>query len=294
VDGFLLLDKPKGLTSNSVLQKVKHLYHAKKAGHTGTLDPLATGMLPLCFGEATKFSQYVLEADKSYEVTGLLGTKTDTADALGNVISQVDSFAVSQDHLMRVLPEFTGSQLQTPSMYSALKHQGKPLYHYARAGVEVPRKVRNITIHSLELLGFDGKNFTLRVHCSKGTYIRNLVEDIGEKLGVFAHVVELRRLYTAGFANFPMVSLEILTAMSPEERYKYLLPVDTAVLHLPHYTLTKEQTTSLRYGQEINLNSTSPVEGLVRVYQQENDFIGLAEITTTGVLIAKRLLSRLH
>ena len=187
VNGMLLLNKSKDFSSNQALQAVKRLYGARKAGHTGSLDPLATGMLPICFGEATKFSQYQLTADKCYRVTGLLGIETDTADATGKVTQIKDTFEIEQDMLLQVLQEFQGTITQVPSIYSALKYQGKPLYHYARAGIDVPRTARNISIHALKLNFFDGKRINLTVICSKGTYIRNLIEDIGRCLQVGAH-----------------------------------------------------------------------------------------------------------
>src|SRR3990167_2002520 len=195
VDGILLLNKPLGLTSNAALQQVKRYYHAEKAGHTGSLDPLATGMLPICFGEATKFSQYVLLSDKTYLATGLLGTKTSTGDAEGEIIASIDKVNVSEDALLAVLKGFQGETLQLPSMFSALKHQGIPLYRYARKGIVIEREPRPIQIHELQLVGYDGKQFVIKVSCTKGTYIRNLIEDIGEKLGTFAYVNQLHRLY---------------------------------------------------------------------------------------------------
>ena len=217
VNGILLINKPQGLTSNAVLQQAKRLFHAQKAGHTGSLDPLATGMLPLCFGEATKFSQYLLDADKCYETTGLLGIKTNTADAMGDVIARVDDFTISIAQLQSVLDTFLGTIKQVPSMFSALKHQGKPLYKFARDGIEIERQAREITIHDLQLNAFDGREFKLTVSCSKGTYIRNLVEDIGNRLSVGAHVTQLHRVYTAGLASEPMFSLDELAEKSSEE-----------------------------------------------------------------------------
>lgn len=289
IDGILLLDKPQGFTSNAVLQKVRHLFQAKKAGHTGTLDPLATGMLPICFGEATKFSQYVLDADKAYTVTAVLGTKTDSADAMGKVLSQVTSFNIAIDTLREVLSEFVGDIKQIPSMFSALKHQGKPLYQYARAGQEVVREARDITIHELNLLNFDGKSFSLSVHCSKGTYIRNLIDDIGERLNVGAHVVELHRVYTAGFSTYSMITLEKLQEMNAEERLALLLPVDEAVKQFPKCIVNKNQCQQLQYGQIVTEEVVCSSEGIARLYLEDKIFLGLGEINHQGELSVKRL-----
>ena len=289
IHGILLVDKPAGLTSNAVLQTAKRLYQAKKAGHTGSLDPMATGMLPICFGEATKFSQYLLDADKCYETTGLLGVKTNTADAMGEVIARCEDFALSDADLRRVLTQFVGTISQVPSMYSALKHQGKPLYKYARAGIDIERSARQIMIHELLLNDFNGQAFSLTVTCSKGTYIRNLVEDIGEALGVGAHVTRLHRTYTLGFQKAPMFSLDTIESMSMEERMACLHPVDAAVTHLPRIDINLSEAQQLRQGRTIQTNS--PLDPTVRLYQEGTEFIGLGEIDETGQLKVKRLIS---
>lgn len=291
VDGILLLNKPQGLTSNAALQQVKRLFKAQKAGHTGSLDPLATGMLPLCFGEATKFSQYLLDADKCYEATGLLGIKTDTSDAMGQVIARVNDFAVSELELKRVLETFLGVTQQVPSMFSALKHKGQPLYQLARKGIAVERPARDITIGSLELNAFDGREFKLIITCSKGTYIRNLVEDIGERLGVGAHVTQLHRVYTAGLASESMFGLDALSQMSQDELLQLLLPVDRAVNYLPKVTLNEEQIVALRQGKTIQ--SIQPIDSFsdVRLYSIDNQFIGLGQWETSTILKVKRLQS---
>ncbi len=291
INGLLLLNKPRDLTSNAVLQQVKRLLCAKKAGHTGSLDPLATGMLPLCFGEATKFSQYLLDADKCYEVTGLLGIKTNTADAMGEVIARVDKFSISNDELHAVLSEFSGAIKQVPSMFSALKHCGKPLYKFAREGIELERKARDITIHQLKLNAFDGREFKLTVTCSKGTYIRNLVEDIGERLGVGAHVTQLHRAYTAGLAQERMYSLDELTAKSPELLLQCLLPVDRAVDYLPTLILDDEAVHALKQGRTLFRPESMNLTGGVRLYDRGRQFIGLGEWDAPGVLQPKRLLT---
>lgn len=291
INGILLLNKPKDLTSNAVLQTVKHLYLAKKAGHTGSLDPLATGMLPLCFGEGTKFSQYLLDADKCYEVTGLLGIKTNTGDAMGVPIAETTDFKVSLSELQSVLSQFVGNITQVPSMFSALKHQGKPLYKFARAGIEIPRPARPVVIHQLQLNEFDGTYFSLTVTCSKGTYIRNLVEDIGDKLEVGAHVTRLHRKFTAGLSEETMYSLQALQESSEEELLSYLLPIDKAVLAFPPITVNSQTAQDLRHGKIINDFSGPDDVGCVRLYDEANVFMGLGEIQPTGHLIAKKLLN---
>lgn len=290
IDGILLVNKPQGLTSNAVLQRVKHLFQAKKAGHTGSLDPLATGMLPICFGEATKVSQYLLDADKCYEVTGLLGIKTDTADAMGQAIAVCDEFQVTESALKTVIQSFIGPILQIPSMYSALKYQGKPLYQLARAGIEVERQARQIYIHTIEYRAFDGKQFQLTVQCSKGTYIRNLIEDIGEMLGVGAHVIQLHRCYTAGFEQAPMFELDSLMVMSPQQLRANLLPIDQAIQHIPSFQVNHDQMKALRQGQSIHILSQNFAIGLVRLYSPQEEFIGLGNHLDTGELKVQRLL----
>ena len=229
VHGVLLLDKPLGWSSNDALQKAKWLLRAEKAGHTGTLDPLATGVLPLCFGAATKFSQLQLDADKTYEALVCLGLKTSTADAEGSVI-QERPVEVDEEALQRVVTQFTGRIEQTPPMHSALKKNGRALYHYARAGIEVERDAREVTIFELTAtLNGDPQTreaLKMRVKCSKGTYIRTLAEDMGEALGCGAHLIALRRVETGGFNLSQCVTLEALAGMSEEERLKCLLPVD--------------------------------------------------------------------
>lgn len=289
IQGILLVDKPQGLTSNALLQKVKRLLAAKKAGHTGSLDPLATGMLPLCFGEATKISQYLLDADKCYQTTGLLGIKTDSADATGKIIAEKQDFSISESGLREVLSEFQGQIQQIPSMYSALKHQGKPLYKFAREGITIERAARDILLNEIRLDAFDGRHFSLTISCSKGTYIRNVVEDIGERLGVGAHVVKLHRLYTAGFQNYPMYSLESLMEKSHEALTECLLPMDKAVDYLPAITLDNEAVKAIRQGKTLPLGTEFQAK-ILRLYDQDKHFIGLGE-QGSGILKAKRLLA---
>jgi tRNA pseudouridine55 synthase len=288
IDGILLLNKPLDLTSNAALQRVKRLYGAAKAGHTGSLDPLATGMLPICLGEATKFSQYVLDSDKTYRATGLLGIKTTTGDAAGEVISKTDSFQVTENDLLQVFAQFHGETLQTPSMFSALKHQGVPLYRYARQGVEIERAARPINVHALKLIQFDGTQFDIEVSCSKGTYIRNLVEDIGDALGVGAHVTALHRLYTAGYLNNRMYGLDELGEMSEAQRLDCLLPIDTPVCDLRAQVLSLEDAVGLRQGKELNTHVGTAGES-VRLYDENGLFMGLGIWLSDTVLRAKRL-----
>ena len=291
INGILLVNKPQGLTSNAVLQQVKRLFQAKKAGHTGSLDPLATGMLPICFGEATKFCQYLLDADKCYEATGLMGVKTNTADSMGEVIERVEAFTILIDDMQDVLAQFRGPIQQIPSMFSALKHEGKPLYKYARAGVDIERKARDIRIHDLQLNQFDGQQFSITVTCSKGTYIRNLVEDIGEQLKVGAHVTRLHRLYTAGFADEPMYSIDELQAKSIPERMNCLLPMDRAVSYLPRLTLQADAVDALRQGKSVTGLPATSITGCVRLYKDDTQFVGLGDLDAEGLLKVKRLLS---
>ena len=217
INGIILLNKPLGLSSNHALQRVKRIYNAAKAGHTGALDPLATGMLPICLGEATKFSQFLLDADKTYQVTAKLGVRTTTSDADGDVV-ETRPVAVSEQALFDACDQFRGPIKQVPSMFSALKYQGRPLYEYAREGIEVPRESRKITVYEIELLRFDGDEIEMEVHCSKGTYIRTIVDDLGEMLQCGAHVTYLRR---TGVANYPyekMVTLEQLNELLEQGR----------------------------------------------------------------------------
>jgi tRNA pseudouridine55 synthase len=291
INGILLLNKSQGITSNSALQQVKRLYQAKKAGHTGSLDPLATGMLPICFGEATKICQYLLDADKCYQTTGLLGLTTNTADATGEVIARVDNVQVTLSQLEEVLTKYQGAIKQTPSMFSALKHQGTPLYRFARAGIEIERAARDIVVNTLQLDGFNHKEFSLTVICSKGTYIRNLVEDIGNALEVGAHVTRLHRVYTAGFEEMPMYTLEQLQEMSPIEQMNCLLPMDKAVDYLKPVSLSDDEVLILRQGRMLMAKIANDEVECVRLYDEHKQFIGLGERLINGDLKAKRLLA---
>lgn len=291
INGILLVNKPQGLSSNAVLQKVKRLYRAKKAGHTGSLDPLATGMLPICFGEATKLCQYLLDADKTYQATGLLGIKTNSGDAMGEVIAQIDDFEVNRSQLQAVIEQFIGPIQQIPSMFSALKHQGMPLYKLAREGITIERKARDVLIHDIKLSRFDGRYFDITVSCTKGTYIRSLIEDIGDCLGVYAHVTQLHRVHTTGFAQEPMYSLDELYGKETASLSACLLPMEKAIAWMPFITITDEEVIQLRQGKIIQYSQATDIVGCVRLYDRLNDFIGLGELSDTGMLKVKRLLA---
>jgi tRNA pseudouridine55 synthase len=232
VDGVLLLDKPSGISSNAALQRARRALGAQKAGHTGTLDPLASGLLPLCFGEATKFAQFLLDADKRYRATVRFGVTTDTLDAEGAIVAtrpvEVDGAAIAA-----ALPALTGTQLQTPPAHSALKHKGRAYYHYARAGEDVPRVARAIEVTSVTLVSWEPPDAVLEIECSKGTYVRVLAADLGERLGCGAHLAALRRLATGGFALDRAIALDRLEALEPAERLQWMLPVDVLTAHLP-------------------------------------------------------------
>ncbi|MCX7116818.1 MAG: tRNA pseudouridine(55) synthase TruB [Legionellales bacterium] len=291
IDGLLLVNKRINLTSNAVLQQVKRLFHAMKAGHTGSLDPLATGMLPICFGEATKCCQFLLDADKCYEVTALLGVKTNTGDAMGEEIARAEHpFTFSDEAIQAVLTQFIGKISQVPSMFSALKHQGKPLYRYARAGIDIPRPAREIHIRELLFNQWDGQSLSLTVTCSKGTYIRNLMEDIGDALGVGAHVTRLHRCYTAGFSEDEMYSMDELESMGSDELLSALLPVDRAVSDLPKLLLNEAEAGDLRHGKTLSHLSNGERAECVRLYDENQHFMGIGEWTSTSLLKVKRLL----
>ena len=285
---MLLLDKPIGYSSNQALQKIKLLYQAAKAGHTGTLDPLATGLLPLCFGEATKFAHFLTDADKVYIATLKFGITTNTGDAEGEVLS-VKDVNFSKMQLEQVCSQFVGVISQIPPMYSALKHEGKAMYEYARAGVEIERAARSITIHSIEINAFGQDVATITVKCSKGTYIRTLAEDIGAQLGCGAHLIGLRRTATANYQINQAITLEKFEAMSPAQRALLLLPADSAVQHLPAITLDADSTFYLQQGQAIWQSGAVP-QGLIRLYNEQHEFLGLGELQSDGKIAPKRLI----
>jgi tRNA pseudouridine55 synthase len=290
IDGVLLLDKPLGLSSNQALQQVKRLYQAAKAGHTGSLDPLATGLLPICLGEATKFSHFLLDADKSYRALVKLGSTTTTGDAEGEVLNRSE-VNVTQVQLHSVLKNFIGQIKQVPPMYSALKHQGKALYEYARDGVEIARPARLITIFDIELKRFEQESnlFEIDVVCSKGTYIRTLAEDIGHALGCGAHLAGLRRLSTAHFKLEDALSMEQLEKMSADERDGILLPADASIIDLPMVELNADSAYYLLQGQSV-WKSGANIEGWFRIYRDDGQFLGLGELDADGKIAPKRLL----
>ena len=292
VNGILLLDKPSGLTSNAALQAVKKLYRARKAGHTGSLDPLATGLLPICFGEATKVSGFLLDADKDYRVTCKFGERTVTGDAEGEVVEQRPVEGLTEDRLLDVLQGFLGVIEQIPPMYSALKHKGERLYKLAREGVEVEREPRQVTIHALELLMLNPPLAEIRVHCSKGTYVRTLVEDVGELLGCGAHVAGLRRLGVGPFDDTQMIDMEALRAVAGEGEQaldKLLLPLESGLAQWPDVRLSVDAAFYLRQGQPV-LVPKAPTAGLVRLYEGESLFLGVGEILDDGRVAPRRLM----
>lgn len=289
ISGVVLLDKPLGLSSNQAMQRVKHLYQAEKAGHTGSLDPLATGLLPICLGEATKFANFLLDADKSYLATVKLGITTTSADAEGEIIAQ-KPVNVTLQQVESVLHQFIGDIEQTPPIYSALKVDGKPLYAYARAGQEVEIKSRYVSIHKIHLEHFEADELVFTVTCSKGTYIRTLAQDIGAKLGCGAHLKGLRRLTSGTFDLKDALPLEVLSELSLEELDAKLLPIDIKIQHLPKLTLNAEQTDIIQHGQAIKPNQEIIFNEFIRLYDMSGEFIGLAQKQADGKLHPKRLL----
>ena len=292
VHGVLVLDKPRGFSSNAALQKVRWLLNAEKAGHTGSLDPLATGVLPLCFGEATKLSQYLLDADKGYSTVAQLGVTTTTGDAEGEVLER-RAVAVDEAAIQAALPAFRGQIEQIPPMYSALKRDGQPLYKLARAGEVVEREARSVTIARLELLALQEDRATLEVACSKGTYVRTLVEDLGARLGCGAHVAELRRTQAGPFGLAQAISLEELEAAhaegGSEALDRFLLPVDSGLEHWPLVQLTQHSAYYWLHGQPVRA-ANAPKFGLMRVQDDQGRFIGIGEIDDEGQVAPRRLI----
>jgi tRNA pseudouridine55 synthase len=294
VNGILLLDKPVGLTSNAALQKAKRLFRARKAGHTGSLDPLASGLLPICLGEATKISAFLLDADKHYRVLCKLGERTTTADAEGEVIESRPFEGVTEKRFLRVMQGYLGEIEQIPPMYSAVKHQGQRLYKLAREGLEVEREARCVMIHDIRLLEFRSPLAEIDVRCSKGTYVRTLVEDIGAELGCGAHVAGLRRLGVGPYDETGMVgldTLEQLAASGGEAALdKLLLPVESGLAQWPRVRLTGDAVFYLRQGQPV-LIAHAPTQGWVRLYEGETRFLGVGEILDDGRVAPRRLLT---
>jgi len=298
VHGVFLLDKHQGASSNDVLQKVKRLFNANKAGHTGALDPLATGMLPICLGEATKFSRYLLDSDKRYRVIARLGQRTDTSDADGNIV-ETRPMTFSQAELDVALESFRGETLQVPTMFSALKYQGRKLYEYAREGITVPREARPITVFELQFIRWQGDELELEIHVSKGTYIRTIIDDLGEKLGCGAHVIMLRRLQVARYPIARMMTLEQLQTLAAQvnaaETPDYapldalLLPMDSPAEDFPAVNLPTPVAAWFKQGMPVQAEN-APASGLVRVTEgDEQKFIGMAEIADDGRVAPRRL-----
>lgn len=292
VNGVLLLDKPHGLSSNHALQRARRLLQAQKAGHTGTLDPMATGLLPICFGEATKFSSYLLEADKVYRTRVRLGEITTTGDAEGEVLERRPVTGLSVADIEAVLARFRGEIEQVPPMYSALKHQGRPLYALAREGKTIERAPRRVTVYDTRLLSHDNQSFELEVACSKGTYIRTLAEDIGLALGCGAHITALRRLKSGPFASTTMLALETLEALNEQsEREAVLLPMDVLVAHLPHIDVDDSIAQRLLLGQQAQVDTAGlSLDSLARFYR-DGQFLGLVTIKAAGVVAPRRLVA---
>lgn len=293
VNGIVLLDKPVGITSNSALQKVKRLFDANKAGHTGSLDPLASGLLPLCLGEATKLSSFLLDADKIYEGVCQLGVKTSTADAEGEVIATRPVPALDEQQIIEVLQQFTGDIEQIPPMHSAIKRQGQPLYKLAHQGIEVEREPRRVTIYRLTLTRLETDTFAFEVHCSKGTYIRTLVEDIGEVLGCGAHLAALRRTMVGPFMLAEGgITLDELERLRDDEGVtaldRQLLPMDKALENWPAVRLTENSTFYVRQGQPVQV-AKAPTSGWVRLFAANDHFIGVGQILEDGRVAPKRL-----
>jgi len=297
IAGILVLDKAQGMSSNACLQETKRLFEAEKAGHTGSLDPLATGVLPLCFGDATKISQFLLDSDKRYHTVLQLGVRTDSADSQGEVISERSVAGISRERVEAALEQFRGDIKQTPPMYSALKHQGTPLYKLARSGKEVEREARPVTVHALELLDYaEGEilTVTLDIHCSKGTYVRTIADDLGEALGCGAHVIALRRVQAGAFAETQCVTIAHLRIVKEsgglEALDAYLHPADQAVADLPEVVLPGISAGYVRQGQAVMARHL-PLSGLVRLYDEDR-FIGIGTILEDGRVGPKRLFTQ--
>jgi len=293
MNGIFLLDKPLNISSNAALQKVKRLFRAKKAGHTGSLDPLATGMLPICFGDATKFCQYLLDSDKTYSVTMKLGVRTTTSDAEGEIISTrpVPNFTV--ETINTAFNFFRGETQQIPSMFSALKHNGVPLYEYARKGITIERPSRTIKIYELILLSVENDYVSFTVKCSKGTYVRTIVDDFGEQLGCGAHVTKLRRLSVGPYPESGMMTIEKLESLIQADNFSannILLSMDSAVTHWPAVLFSSAHTTALKQGQSV-ISPDAPHSHWIRLIDHHGEFFGIGEVLSDGKIVSRRLIS---
>ena len=295
VDGVLIFDKPSGLTSNEALQQVKRLFDARKVGHTGSLDTLATGVLPLCFGEATKFSRFLLDANKAYQVECILGIATNTGDAEGEVLCRHDSSHIQREDIENVLAEFRGCFNQTPPMFSAVKHNGQPLYKLARKGVEVPRQARPVNVMKNTLTNFESPHFYLDIQCSKGTYIRTIVDELGKRLDVGAHVSALRRTTVGSFDESRLVSMdELIAAKESQTLMSSLLPIASVVEGWPSIFVAGATAYHVRHGQPVRVQHT-PEEGWVKLCEtiggSRARFIGVGEVLHDGRIAPRRLIA---
>ena len=299
LDGILVLNKPGGMTSNAALQTARRIFEAAKAGHTGSLDPLATGVLPLCFGEATKFSQYLLDADKIYRSTFALGATTDSSDADGELLSESDTSALTESQVEAALARFRGAIEQVPSMFSALKKDGQPLYKLARAGIEVERAARSVVIRELRVEAFrpgPRAEVDVWVHCSKGTYIRSIAEDLGQALGCGAYVAKLHRVQAGPFKEADSVSLAALEALketgSLQQLDRLLQPANTALLDLPLLRLSESAGFYLRQGQAVGVRQAPPAGSLVQLQMASGELLGVGEILEDGRVAPRRLVNQ--
>lgn len=294
INGILVLDKPKGLTSNAALQIVKRLFSAKKAGHSGSLDPIATGLLPICFGEATKFSRFLLESDKYYRLEAKFGKRTDSGDSEGTVIEERPVPHFTLPEIEQAIDHFRGAISQVPSMFSAIKHKGQPLYKLARQGLTIPREARNIFIYSAVLVSYENDILSMEVKASKGTYIRTLVDDLGELLGCGAHIISLRRLGAGPYTEDQMVSLETLVDYESQQDWgaleRQVLPLETSLSLWPELSLSEAAAFYLRQGQPVVV-PYSPSEGWVKLILRDKNFFGVGEILEDGRVAPRRLIA---
>jgi tRNA pseudouridine55 synthase len=277
INGLLLLDKPAGISSNQALQKVKKIFNAKKAGHTGSLDPIATGMLPICFGETTKVAHFLLNNDKGYLVTAKFGVSTTTGDREGEILETKSTSNLSKEIIISALKSFEGRYDQTAPLYSALKYEGRPLYYYARKGIEVPRKTRTIEIYSIKFESFESNILKFHVMCSKGTYIRSLVEDIAKKIDSVAHIQELRRTHFAWFKETDMISLEKIENDNNKTFDDKLLPSDEVLKEYDSVYLDKDSANDIKYGRRVSFDSI-PSTKIVRIYDEKDELLAIGEV----------------
>ena len=277
INGLLLLDKPAGISSNQALQKVKKIFNAKKAGHTGSLDPIATGMLPICFGETTKVAHFLLNNDKGYLVTAKFGVSTTTGDREGEILETKSTSTLSQEIIINALESFKGRYDQTDPLYSALKYEGRPLYYYARKGIEVPRKTRTVEIYSIKFESFESDILRFHVMCSKGTYIRSLVEDVAKKIDSVAHIQELRRTHFAWFKEADMSSLENIENDNNKTIEDILLPSDEVLKEYDSVYLDKDSANDIKYGRRVSFDSI-PSTKIVRIYDEKDELLAIGEV----------------